>query len=170
MTNTWYFAPPLPQHRMSASVAILEDRIFLIGGYDGFTTYRTIFIYHHGQSFWRQLQYELPVHLSGSDAIVITDMINTMDYSYYGQCSNNNDYIEKFYHNFHKSLNHHDDDDDENHTTILNTAKRIWHRIRFNQKNNFHNRKFFFNYLQNEWQKFRNNHHQQQQKNEMNFH
>uniref|UniRef100_A0A6P6XKE4 Kelch-like protein 10 n=1 Tax=Dermatophagoides pteronyssinus TaxID=6956 RepID=A0A6P6XKE4_DERPT len=89
ITNTWYFAPPLLQPRMSASVAILEDRIFVIGGYDGFTTYRTVFIYHHSQSYWQQLQYELPVHLSGSVALVITNMmmlmINTIDYTYYGQ-------------------------------------------------------------------------------------
>ncbi|KAH9507130.1 Kelch-like protein 10 [Dermatophagoides farinae] len=181
ITNTWYFAPPLPQHRMSASVVVLEDRIFVIGGYDGFTTYRTVFVYNSNQPmYWQQLQYELPIHLSGSDACIIEDMtttttttttmmmVNIMDYSYYGQCSSSSSSgknLEKF-HRLNDDNNENDDiNNNNNNNRTTTTIKRIWNRICSAIHNNhhdrlvdFYNRKKFLNYLQNEWQKFQNDH------------
>lgn len=94
ITNTWTFVTPMPDIRMSFSACVLDGKIFVMGGFDGFCSYRTVWIYHHSINKWHPLSIQLPSHITASHAIVIDNLPNAIDYTYYGRCifdANNGD-------------------------------------------------------------------------------
>lgn len=85
-SNTWTFVTPMPDIRMSFSACVLDGKIFVIGGFDGFSSYRTVWMYHHAINKWHSLSIQLPSHITASDAAVIDNLPNAIDYTYYGRC------------------------------------------------------------------------------------
>lgn len=53
---------------------------------EGFSSFRSIECFHHYTLEWEKVGHQLPDQLSGASAVILNELPNTIDYTYYGQC------------------------------------------------------------------------------------
>ena len=87
ITNQWQFVAPLTKARSSIISCVLEGKLFVFGGYNGFATCKSTECYHHQSNRWEKTSFLLPNELSGSALAVISDLPQALHYTYYGQCA-----------------------------------------------------------------------------------